>query len=125
MKHSKEFVPSPKRPKKTKSKKKTKAASGSGLKVEVVQPPVGTDMDVDEWHEEQEVERSLDDNAGSCKRKKGAQFGSEATNRLGGDEGDDDDLDTPLKRQRVGGVSDDGDWEPPVIPKKSKKAVAK
>jgi len=56
VKHDKEFVPSPKRPKKAKSKKKGKGASGSGLKVELVEPTVDetadAQMDVDEDQDE-------------------------------------------------------------------------
>ena len=102
MKHNKEFVPSPKRPKKTKSRKKGKSASGSGLKVELVENTTeGTGyvpMDVDE-----EVQRSPNKpSKGKGKRKKGAQFGSEAINRP--DEGHEA-VESPLKRQRVNEVS--------------------
>jgi kinesin family member 22 len=102
VKHNKEFVPSPKRPKKAKSKKKGKNASGSGLKVELVEPKIeetDTRMDVDEEYDEK---------ASQGKRKNGARFGSEVTNRLG-EEQRNGDMESPFKRSRVDGSGDE-DW---------------
>jgi kinesin family protein 22 len=91
VKHDKEFVPSPKRPKKAKSKKKGKGASGSGLKVELVEPTVDETADA-----QMDVDEDQDEKSNKGKRKNGAQFGSEATNRPR-----EDDVETPLKRQRM------------------------
>lgn len=98
MKHNTEFVPSPKKPKKAKLKKKGKSC-GSGLKVEPVEGTIDFPMDVDEEAQRPQV------NMG--KRKKGARFGSEATNRP--EEKGDEDAESPLKRQRKNGNED---WAP-------------
>jgi kinesin family protein 22 len=119
VKHNKEFVPSPKRPKKTRSKKKGKNASGSGLKVELAEPIVeGTadaPMDVDE-----EVQGSLGVKSYKGKRKNGTRFGSEATNRPDGDEA----VETPLKKQRMNKDSGDEKWAPPAIAKQARLVAA-
>lgn len=101
MKHNTEFVPSPKKPKKAKSKKKGKS-SGSGLKVEPVEGTIDFPMDVDE-----DAQRPQDEKANMGKRKKGARFGSEATNRP--EERGDEGAESPLKRQRMNGGED---WAP-------------
>ena len=113
-------MPSPKKLKKSKSKKKSKVTSGSGLKTEVVERAVPTTdaaMDANDWHEEQEVEQSLD--MGEGKGKKGANFGFEVTNRLDAGSGKEC---TP-KRQHSVINSNDEDWEPPAVSKKAKKGI--
>lgn len=94
MKHNKEFVPSPKRPKKGKSKKKGKSASGSGLKVEKVEPTIEgkVDFPMMDIDEEQKPKG---------KRKNGAGFGSEVTNRHNDNTERHEGAETPLKRQRT------------------------
>lgn len=116
-------MPSPKKPKKAKSKKKSKVASVSGLNTEVVETIVlATDaaMDVDDWHEEQEVERSLD--MGKGKRKRATNFGSEATNRLEAESGNECVAETP-KRQRSVVDPNNEDWELLSVSKKAKKGI--
>lgn len=113
-------MPSPRKLKKHKSKKKSKITSGSGLRTEVVEravPAIDTAMDANDWHEEQEVEQSLD--MGEGKGKKGANFGFEATNRL---EADSEKECTP-KRQRSMINPNDEDWEPPAVSKKAKRGI--
>lgn len=78
-------------------------------------------MEVDDWHEEQEVERSLD--MGKGKRKRGAHFGEEATNRLEAGSEDEGAVGTPPKRQRSTVDTNDEDWEPPAVAKKAKKGI--
>lgn len=127
MKHDKEFVPSPKRPKKTKSKKRGKNTSESGLKVELVEPTIAVadvKMEVDEKSDKADVKLSLAEPTNAGKRKKNAQFGSEATNRP--DEAEEnEDMETPSKRQRLGEHVRDEAWTPPGLTKKFKgKTVA-
>ena len=108
MKNNKEFVPSPKRSKKAKSKKKGKG--GSGLKFKLAGPERDAPMEVDE-----------DEHLNKGKRKGGARFGSEVTNRL--DEDRNQDMDSPLKRQRIVEGNEDEDWAPPAVSKKAKRKV--
>jgi kinesin family protein 22 len=123
VKHDKEFVPSPKRPKKTKSKKRGKNASGSGLKVELVEPTITTvdvKMEVDEGSDKTDVKSSLVKPTNKGKRKKNAQFGSEATNKPDEAE-EDEDMETPSKRQRLGEHVGNEAWTPPGLTKKLKR----
>lgn len=120
MKHNKGFVPSPKADKEKKpkpAKKKGKSSSGSGLKTELVEPTIkGEEADDVQMH------MDVDEKASKGKRKKGARFGSEATNRPtnAGDE-EDESAQTPPKRQRLAASGEDEEWVPP---KKSKKNAA-
>ncbi|KAF9458221.1 P-loop containing nucleoside triphosphate hydrolase protein [Collybia nuda] len=127
VKNNREFVPSPKPPKKAKTKKKAKSSKDQVL-------ADGAPMDVD-----QDNEMKM---AGP--RRGAAMFGAELTNTdspNGGsgkrplEEEEDDDLaETPQKRQKRGGKtkvvvtiddSDGDDWMPPAPPKKGKrKAVS-
>lgn len=119
VKNDKEFVPSPKRPKKAKSKKKGKSTSGSGLKVELVEPIIAM-ADVKMEVDETDVKPSF---VGSMNKGKRKKFGSEATNRS--DEADEDeDMETPSKRQRLGEYTGSEARSPPDVPKKSKREVA-
>jgi len=96
VKHNTAFVPSPKKPK-AKSKKKGKS---SGLKVEPVEGKIDFPMEVDE--------EAQDEKPNMSKRKKGARFGTEATNRP--EEKGDEDVESPLKRQRMNNGSEG--WAP-------------
>lgn len=116
VKHNKDFVPSPKRQKKTKSKKKGKGVPGSGLKVELVEPIIpmaDVKMEVEDWQDEadRDVKRSAVKQTNKGKRKNAARFGSEATNRL--DEAEaDESMETSLKRQRLGQDTRNEDYSP-------------
>lgn len=122
VKNNREFVPSPKPPKKPKAKKKSKSNKESVL-------PEDEHMDVD-----QESEMKL-----ASPRRGAAMFGAELTNTdsfNGGsgkrpleDEEDDESAETPPKRQkRVGKAkvveNDDSsadEWMPPAPSKKGKR----
>jgi kinesin family protein 22 len=126
VKHDKQFVPSPKRLKKAKSKKKGKSTSGSGLKVELVEHTIAAadiKMELDERQDETDAKPSLVERTNKGKRKKNALFGSEATNRPDEAE-EDEDMETPSKRQRLGEHTGEA-WTPPGVTKKPKRnAVA-
>ena len=104
MKHDKNFVPSPKAEKKAKATKK-KNKHGR-VKSEVSIEPAIKEEDEDEDMAVENVE------SGKGKRKKGTRFGSEATNRPTNAGDEEDEYQTPPKRQKLAVEDEDVDWVP-------------
>ncbi|RDB30648.1 Kinesin-like protein KIF22 [Hypsizygus marmoreus] len=126
VKNDREFVPSPKPPRKAKGKKKSKLAK---------EPQVTEDdaaMDVDDEAPKHGHPRGRTAEFGTERTNTGASSPTKGKRRLDANQEDEDSAETPPKRQRRAGKgkaiviesSDEEEWVPPAPSKKSKRAMA-